>query len=227
MDADAVDRALADTAPAARDVTLQRMLETWVPGDAPAAARFAELQADPFLREVGLRTVARSWTRIDAEAAERWAVAIGDPVARRQVLDQVALVLADSEPRAALDFLARCGDGTDPGDALAGVIVSWASRDFAAAKSWLDAQAPGESRNALVQRLAFLRAQTDPGKAMQLASEMLSDEDARLDAYSSIIRPWVERDVESARAWIASADAATRRRVEAELAIRAPGPPPG
>jgi hypothetical protein len=221
--AESIERALLDAAPAARDAILERMLESWVVRDAPAAARFAELQGDQFLHEVGLRTVARRWTRVDPKAAARWAVAIGDPAARRQVVDQVALVVADSDPRTALDLLAGSGEVADSADALAGVILSWARRDFAAAKSWVEVQPAGQRRDALVQRLAFMRAQTDPGMAMQFASELLGDENARRDAYASIIRPWAERDAESARAWIASTDAQSRRRVEAELAILSPG----
>ena len=217
MSADEIDRALDDAAPGTRDAILERLLETWADRDAPAAARFAELQDDPFLREVGVRTVAQRWTRADAEAAARWAAAIGDTGARRQAIDAVALVQADTEPRAALDLLARFGDGGNPGETLTGVIANWANRDFAAAQSWVEAQPPGRSRDRIVQRLAFMRAQADPPQAIQLASELLSDDDARREAYASIIRPWIERDAESARSWIASADAPTRRRLDAEL----------
>lgn len=218
ISAEAIERALIDATPAARDALLQRMLEAWVELDAPAAARFAELQGDPFLREVGLRTVAQRWAGIDADSAARWAAAIGDAAARGEAIDQVALTLADSDPRAALDLLTRFGEARHQGHAFAGVIMGWAGRDFDAAQSWVDALPPDGARDAIGQRLTFLRAQTDPAAAMQIASDMFNTDEARRDAYVSIIRPWVEQDAESARAWIASADAETRRRVEAELA---------
>jgi hypothetical protein len=54
-----------------------------------------------------------------AEAAARWAAAIGDTGARRQAIDAVALVQADTDPPwAALDLLARFGDGGKSGARL-------------------------------------------------------------------------------------------------------------
>ena len=226
MSADEIDRALDETVPGARDVILQRMLAAWVDQDAPAAARFAELQSDAFLLEAAVRAVAQRWTPIDADAAARWANAIVDAGVRHQAMASVALERANTDPPAALALLERSGDGGDSGETVVGVIVSWASRNFAAARSWVEAQPPGESRDAIVQRLAFLRAQADPSMAMQLASDLLSDDDARRDAYASLILPWVERDADSARSWIASADAQTRRRLEAELALRVQDGPP-
>jgi len=202
-----------------RDVILERMLARWVAVDAQAAARFAELQEDPFLREVALRTVALRWARIDGGAAAHWAVSLGDTAERDALIDAVALTLGDSNPRAALDLLAARSVDARTDSTRAGVVSSWASRDFAAAQAWVEAQPPGPSRDDIVLRLAFLRAQTDPPAAMRFASAMLADEGLRREAYASTIRLWALSDPEAAHAWTDSADGETRRRIDAELAI--------
>jgi hypothetical protein len=217
--AEGIERSLLAANPGTRDLVLERMLTAWTPDDPQAAARFAELQADPFLREVALRAVAQVWTRSDPDAAAQWATSLGDDAERSRVIDIVALTIGDSDPHAALALLSRHGTDTKSGTARIGVIASWASRDFAAAQSWVEAEPPGPLRDDIVQRLAFLRAQTDPQAAALLSSQMLSDETARQDAYASIVGLWVAQDPDGARRWAAHTDVETRRRVGAEIAM--------
>ena len=217
--ADAIERSLLAANPGTRDLVLEQMLTTWTPDDPQAAARFAELQTDPFLREVALRTVAQVWPQSDPDSAAQWAASFGDAAERSRVIEIVALTIGNSDPRAALALLARQGSDSRSDNTRVGVITSWASRDFAAAQSWTEAQPPSPLRDDIVQRLAFLHAQTDPLAATRLANEMLSDDTARHDAYASIVGLWVARDPEGARRWAAYADMETRRRVKAELAI--------
>jgi hypothetical protein len=226
ISADAIERSLLAANSGTRDLVLERMLSAWTPDDPQAAARFAELQSDPFLREVALRAVAQVWTRSDPGSAAQWAASLGDDVERARVIEVVALTMGNSDPRAALELLARHATGTRPDATRVGVIASWASRDFAAAQSWAEAEPPGPLRDDIVLRLAFLRAQTDPHAATLLASRMITDETARHDAYASIIGLWVARDPDGARLWAASADVETRRRVDAELAILETGSSP-
>jgi hypothetical protein len=216
--ADAIERSFLAASPGTRDLVLERMLTAWTPDDPQAAARFAELQTDPFLREVSLRAVAQVWTRSDLDSAAQWAASLGDDAERSRVIDIVALTIGDSDPHAALALLSRHGTDTQSGTARIGVIANWASRDFEAAQSWVEAEPPSPLRDDIVQRLAFLRAQTDPLAATQFASQMLSDETARHDAYASIVGLWVTRDPDGARRWVAYADVETRRRVDVELA---------
>jgi hypothetical protein len=217
--ADAIERSLLVADPGTRDLVLERMLTSWTPQDPQAAARFAELQPDPFLREVALRTVAQVWAKSDSGSAAQWGASLGDEAERSRVIELVALAMGDSDPRAALALLSRNGSGTRSDDARIGVIASWASRDFAAAQSWATAEPPSPLRDDIVQRLAFLRAETDPLAATLLVNEMLSDDAARRDAYASIVGLWVARDPDGARRWAAYADLETRRRVDAEIAI--------
>jgi hypothetical protein len=219
ISADAIERSLLAVDAGTRDLVLQRMLTAWTPDDPQAAARFAELQTDSFLREVALRTVAQVWTQHDPGSASLWAGSLADEAERARVIEAVALAMGNSDARAALELLAGQGTDTRTHTTRVGVIASWASRDFAAAQSWIEAQPPSPARDEIVLRLAFLRAQTDPPAATLLSSQMISDESARHRAYASIIRPWFARDPDGARRWATYMDAETRRVVEAELAI--------
>lgn len=216
-----IDRALMSARPGTQDLVLDRMLTTWIASEPQAAARYAELQTDLFLREVAQRTVALRWARIDHAAAESWAESLGDSTERDRVIGAVAQTLGESEPRAALELLAR-HDGDVAASSRVGVIASWAERDFPAAQTWLEAQPPGPVRDAIVLRLTLLRAQTDPRAAVAFANQLLDDAAARRDALASVVGPWIRRDADAARSWAASTDDETRRRIETELSIRVP-----
>lgn len=217
VSADGIERALSSADPGRRDLVLERNLARWVADDPAAAARFAELQSEPFLREAGLRSVAQKWAELDRDAAALWATSLADRTERDQVIEDVALVSSNSDPRASLALLGQRSAEVPRDAARAGVITAWATRDFEGARAWAEAQPPGASRDDIVQRLVFLRAQTDPRAAALLADQLLGDAAARRDAYASIIRAWLERDPEAMKMWAESTDVETRRRIDAEL----------
>jgi hypothetical protein len=225
IDAGGLERALSSADPGTRDLVLERGLARWITDNPSGAARFAELESDPFLREAALRTVAQEWARIDPDAAARWSGSLPDATERDRVIGQVALATAEADPRAALELLAWRG-ADEPRDAeRAGVIASWARRDFEAARAWVEAQPAGPGRDELLQRLVYQRSATDPRDAARLARALIADDAARRDACASIVGPWFERDPDAVRAWVASTDGEPRRRLDAELALVVRNPP--
>jgi len=210
-----VEGALAAATPGTQDLVLERKLATWSREDPQAAARFAELQTDPFLREVALRTVAQHWACRDRDAAAAWAGSLGNGADRDVATGAIAI--ADADPRAALALLS--GDGAAEAAARVAVITRWAARDADAAETWAAAQPPSAERDDIVSRLVFLRVQTDAPAAVRLADQMLGPGDARDDAYASIVGPWMNRDPEAARAWAAATDERARHRLDKELVI--------
>jgi hypothetical protein len=219
LGADAIERVLLAAPTGTEDLILERMLASWTSVDPQAAARFAELQTNPFLREVAQRTVAQRWARVDAAAATLWATSLGDEIERDRAIGIVALAMSESDSRGALELLGQHASDAQASAARIGIVAGWATRDFAAAQSWIEAQPPGSSRDRIVQHLVFLRAQTNPPAAAALASRLLGDESARREAYASIIGPWIAADPDSVVAWAASVDQKTRHRVEEELAV--------
>jgi hypothetical protein len=222
MTADELERALAQAPRGTADLVIDRDLTVWTTDDPAAAAAFALGQTDPFLREVALRTVAQRWAQTDATAAARWAESLADADERDRALAHVALSIADRNPRAALDLLARRTGDPQSDAASVGVITSWARRDFDAAQAWVEAQPPGPTRDEIVERLVVLRSYDDPHAAMSFAERLIADEEPRRDAWAAVSQRWAARDPGLVREWAISADAGTRRRIEAELAGPAP-----
>jgi hypothetical protein len=214
-----MEELLANAEPKLRDLILEKSLPQLIVRDAHAAARFAERQRDPFLREAALRVVATDWARLAPEAASQWAVSLGNEVERDQAIEHVAFELAASDTRGALNLLERRSRGNQADVATAGVIASWANLDFDGAVAWAEAQPPSPALDEILQRLVFLKANTDPLKATQLAERMVTDETVRSDVFASIAQVWAARDPDAAREWAASLDTNVRRRVEGELAL--------
>jgi hypothetical protein len=219
MTADELERSLAQAPRGTTDLVIERDLTTWLTDDPAAAAAFALRQTDPFLREVAVRTVAQRWAQTDPADAARWAESLADADERDRALAHVALSIADRSPRDALDLLAgRAGDPQSDA-ARVGVVASWARRDFDAAQSWVEAQPPGPTRDEIVQRLVVLRSYDDPQAAMSFADRLIADDKLRRDAWAAVSQRWAARDPGLVREWAISADAGTRRRIEAELAV--------
>lgn len=219
MSAGRIEARLAAATPGTGDLVIENDLAIWLTEDPLAAARFAELQADPFLREVSLRVVAQGWAHIDAQATARWAESMAGGPERDRALEYVALAIADASAQDALALLRRRGTVPTPDAAQMGIVERWARRDFAAARAWLEAQPPGEARDQVVQGLAFLRANEDPLAAIELLERSITGSEARSNAWAAIAQLWSHRDPGAVREWARSTDLHTQRRVEAELAL--------
>jgi hypothetical protein len=219
LTADSIERALADVLPNRRDLVLSELLDRLVSHDAPAAARFAEGEADGYLREVALRVVAQSWTKRDSVAAVNWAASLSDQDERDTALENAALELAVPEPRLALQALDRRSAAHTPDPTLEGVVQQWATNDFTAAYAWADAQPAGPDRDALLARLVFARVEQHPADAARIANIAFSADGPRMDAISSIALRWGAADPMAAREWALTLDPKAQRRVWNELAV--------
>jgi hypothetical protein len=218
-----LESALAETSPDRRDLVLEKQLAAWLVEDPAAAARFAERQADSFLREVALRTVAQGWARISPASAARWAESLAANEEHDQALEHIALVSAADDPETALALLAHRFDDKLPDTALAGVVTSWASRDYTATENWLESQPASAARDTVAQLLVQQRARDDPRGAAMLIERAIGGEAARRETWAALAQLWSRQDPGLVREWAAYADPATRQRIEAELALAGDG----
>jgi hypothetical protein len=216
---DAVEQALAAAPLERRDLLLIKLLAQLAGHDAPGAARVAERIERGYLREAALRTVAQHWARRDPDSAVTWAVSLSDQVERDAAIANVALELADPEPERALQLLTRRFAPPSPDAALEGVIQQWATRDFASAYAWTEAQPAGPARDALLMRLTFVRVDQDPADAARIANGAFHDDAHRLDAVSTVALLWGDRDPRAAREWAMTLDPRARQHVRAELEL--------
>jgi hypothetical protein len=219
LTADSIERALADVLPNRRDLVLSELLERLVRHDAPAAARFAEDEADGYLREVALRVVAQSWTKRDAVAAVNWAASLSDQNERDTALENAALELAVSEPQRALQALDRRSAAHSPDPTLEGVVQQWATTDFPAAYDFAQAQPAGPDRDALLTRLVFVRATENPAEAARIANTAFSADAQRIAALSTVAHLWGAQDPMAVQELALTLDAKAQRQVRSELAL--------
>jgi hypothetical protein len=218
-----IEHALAAAESGRRDLILEEMLAALAGRNAPSAARFAELEREPYLREVALRAVAQRWAQIEPDAAADWASSLLDAGERDAAIANVALAIAPADPRRALAILERRTSADALDAALEGVVTQWAGIDFPAARSWSEAQPDGAGRDRLLERLVYLRSTTDPADAAELA-RLITVDARRFDALASIVPGWMSRDSAAAHAWADTLDQGARRRVTAEISILESGP---
>jgi hypothetical protein len=215
----AVERALAEAPKAGRDLLLVELLEALVQQDAPAAARIAEREVDGYQRETALRVVVQIWAQRNFAEAIAWADSLVDPRERDTALANTALELVRGQPQLALQVLGRRSTTTVPDTALEGVVQQWATEDFAAAYLWVEAQPAGPGRDALVERLVFVRAEQDPAEAARIAETTFSGEARRMNAISTLAHRWAAMDPAAVHAWSLTLDERAQRRVRTETEL--------
>ncbi len=95
----------------------------------------------------------------------------------------------------------------------------WAAHDFKAAHEWLRKQEPGDWRDQLMARIAYVGSQSDPAAAAQIVSKEIPPGPRQAEAALSVLHQWTQRDPESAAAWVAAfppSDLRTRAQAEIE-----------
>jgi hypothetical protein len=66
------------------------------------------------------------------------------------------------------------------------------------------AKPPGEQRDQLLQRIAFVVAKTNPAEAAQLVSQQMSPGQTQTEAAISVLYQWTQQDPAAAMAWAES-----------------------
>jgi hypothetical protein len=213
-----LETALEAADPGKQDLVIAQLLPALIASNPAAAGRFAELQEDHYLRETSRRLVAQRWALMDAEAALAWAASLGDPRERDETIADIALAVAQEDPRRAIALRERYAVAGARDAAVIGLAEQWAMKDFSAALAWTQQQGDPQLRTDLLQRLAFVQAENGQHHAAaQLASEMITDERARLEALAMVAAHWAYRDLPAARAWARTLEGPTRIRVEQEI----------
>jgi len=145
---------------------------------------------------------ARAWARTNSAAALAWALSATDGAQRDAVTEIVCLQVAETDPARAVALAEQFGAGCT--NVLENLVQQWAERDYAAASAHALNKAPGEERNRLLGRVAFMRAQSDPAQAANLVAENISPGEIQTEAAMSVLHQWALRDTRSAAAWAQS-----------------------
>jgi hypothetical protein len=198
---DLLREALASTDPQERAGALRRFLPAWVQSDAPGAARFAEGSSPGPGRDEALRIVAQIWGQTNPEAAARWAAMLPDETDRHAVLGAVCLGLAVNDPAQGVHLASTLGLRDD--GVLENLTQQWAAKDISGAQGWVLQQKSGEERDQLVERIAFIRSQTDPAGAVNLISSGIVTGDVQLETIITVVHQWALRDDAAVTSWVA------------------------
>jgi hypothetical protein len=197
-----IQQAFASTNLETREFALTNLLPALVQIDAPVAASLIErITAAGDLREAALRQVAQNWSAQNPSAALAWAAALIDTTEREAALTDVCLQVARENPAEAIQMRAQYAPDNSPNPALENLAQQWAGKDFSAALAWTLAHPPGEQRDQMIARVAFVQAQTAPLEAANLVVDQMSPGPAQTEAVMSVLHQWGLQDLPAATAW--------------------------
>ncbi|MDB6055266.1 MAG: hypothetical protein JWN25_2789 [Verrucomicrobiales bacterium] len=186
-----------------------------------AAARFSESLPEGEDRKDALRRVAESWGARDVVQALQWAENLKESAEQQAATTQICFQWSNMDPAGAVR-LAR-ERTVDPG-ASEGLIQNWADKDFPKATEWIAALPPGDERDRLNARAAFIKSQTDPATAAKLVAERIPTGDAQTEAAISVLHQWALKDITGAATWASqfgNGQIAVRAQSEIQLVLQA------
>jgi hypothetical protein len=144
----------------------------------------------------------RAWARKNPQRAWDWIVGAPEGAKRDTVSEMVCLEIAETNAAVAVALVeaygARCTN------VLENLMMQWADRDVAAAYTWAAAKPPGEQRDGLLSRIAFVESKTDPKDAATLVAEQIPPGPIQDEAAISVVYQWALKDPEAAMNWAQS-----------------------
>ncbi|HEY8995754.1 MAG TPA: hypothetical protein VIM71_13885 [Lacunisphaera sp.] len=160
----------------------------------------------------------REWALRDPAEAATWLARAPAGEERDVVLEVVCAEIAQFDPAQAVGFADRYS-GVNI-NLLENLTLQWAEHDEIAAAAYAAGKPPGDTRNRLIGRVAFVRAKTQPAAAAQWVLDQVAPGDIRDEAVLSVLNQWVQRDPGAAAAWLqALPPSALQERVGRELHI--------
>jgi hypothetical protein len=144
----------------------------------------------------------RAWARKNPRRALEWLVSAPEGAKRDTVSEMVCLEIAETNAAAAVvladTYGARCTN------VMENLMMQWADRDVEAAYTWAAAKPPGEQRDGLLSRIAFVESKTDPKDAATLVAEQIPAGRIQDEAAISVLYQWALKDPEAAMNWAQS-----------------------
>ena len=146
----------------------------------------------------------REWARSFPAEALAWLTNAPDGSQRDTVAEIVLPQLAQTNAAAAVALAEHCldvGNSNVAQNLLDSLAQLWAGQDMQAASAWALAKPPGEQRDRLLGRVAFVQSQTNPEEAARLVVEQMSPGATQTEAAISVMHQWALRDANAAMKW--------------------------
>ena len=195
-------QSLSSNDSATRRHAIKHLLPSLAQRDPVAAARVADLCVDSPLRPQILSAVARGWTDHNRLHALAWASGLSDSEEREAVLVEIFSRIAQSDPAEAVRLRQELSRDQADDAELTNLAQRWAESDLSAVLGWTDSLPPGEQRDQLMARAAFIQSQTSPAEAAQLVLDRIPPGETQAEALISVVHQWAQRDFAAASAWI-------------------------
>lgn len=195
-----------------------KLIPEWAGENLHEAAAWAARISDAEMRSEVLRIVAQLWAAKNPGEALKWAESLPSEADREAMFMDVALYVASSDPAEAVKMRAHYVPEGSFNSALENLTQRWAEQDFSAAWQWTLQRPAVGARDALIERLVFVRAQTDPPAAIALGLEYIANLEVRDEALIAIVHQWARKDWSGAGSWVAEMEGGSLRdRAIAEL----------
>jgi hypothetical protein len=125
-----------------------------------------------------LEWAARVWAQKDFAAAVKWVDEQADPELHDRLLANLAAGLAQTDPRAAIEFArANLQTGDAINSAVQGIVSAWGGSDPQAAADWIAQFPAGETRAASLNSLLFSWSNSDLAAAQNWISTQLTGDE--------------------------------------------------
>jgi hypothetical protein len=211
--------ALGSDDAARHDLVFAEFVPSLILLDPAAAGYLAEIWEPGPVRAELLRRVGQEWSKRDPAAAVAWAASLQDFGERMRALSDECMQISQSNPAEATAIADHFDLGNSNDGTLENVAQLWAGKDLLAVLDWARGRAPGEQRDRLMARIAFVNAETMPADAARLVSEEMAPGQVQDEAFMSVLHQWGLRDQAAAAAWAGSVTrSALRERAISELA---------
>ncbi|MEO7934292.1 MAG: hypothetical protein ABIT76_14150 [Chthoniobacterales bacterium] len=204
--------------PNQQDQALALLIEKWVTADPLQAASYAQAQPEAAYREKLLRSVLQAWAIRDSNASLSWSEHLIDPVDRQNAASWICMKLAERSPPQAIQTAIHYHLDRSTNGLLENMTAQWAERDPSKAYNWARQQAPGDLRDALMERVMFVWSQTNPAAAAGIVVSEMEPGPEQNEAAMSVLHQWALKDFNGAASWVqAFPEGALRDRAMAEL----------
>jgi hypothetical protein len=201
-----------------RKFAVSTLAPTLIIEDPVIAAEVVQSITNASTRDDVLRAMLRALVDSRKEQALGWANNLTDEETRTKALIFTCLYIGESDPEKAIAAADHHGLESIDAGVILGITQRWATADWAGAVKWATSRSPGESRDQVMARIAFVRSKNAPVEAAELVAKEIRSDAVRDEAIISVLQQWGQRDMAHAFEWASKFPSGSlRERAMAEL----------
>ena len=182
------------------------VMQEWLPQlaalDPLLACQLMETNGLAIDRADWLRVIANAWAVKDSGSALVWAAQLATPAEQRLALATIIFQLAQTDPEHAVAVAIQYHLNGEADGLLSTLGVQWSEKNLSAALAWAQRQPPGDQRDQILARMAFVEARNAPADAGTRVLAEIPPGDVQNEAVMTVIHQWSLRDMAGALAWV-------------------------